>query len=271
LQVDDTLLVTDDANVVVGGILDVNSVLVAEEINVSGGLLTNNGVGLIGTDRLTVSGGVVSATNPITLAESLTIGSEPVISIDPGHVLGIRGDDLLNDPLRELTLQGGEVTFDSGGSDIDMPGTDIIVVEHTVLDLGDATSATFDELIVAADTILTIESDSPIKLFVRGISGSGEVDVTSLLGLTIRGIISPGEPNRVLTVLGDAPADAVANYVAMLDAMGFTPETENVAIASLDGYSYPVISAVPEPSTLGVLVLGSAFLMRRRKRASSRT
>ena len=271
LQVDGTLLVTDDANVVVGGILDVNSVLVAEEINVTGGLLTNNGVGLIGTDRLTVSSGVVSATYPITVAESLTIGTEPVISVDPDHLFGIKGDNLLNNPLRELTLQGGVVTIDSGGSDTDMPEMDIIVVEHTVLDLGDATSATFGELIVAADTILTIKSDSPINLFAHSISGSGEVDITSLLGLTLRGFISPGDPDRVLTILGDAPVDAIADYVAMLDTMGFTPETENVAIACLDGYSYPVISAVPEPATLGLLVLGSIVLTRRRKRASYRT
>jgi len=260
------LVVTDDVNLGLGGTLNVGGILVAGEINVTGGLLTNNGVGLIGSDRLTVSGGVVSAANPITLAESLTIGSEPVISVS-GAPLGIRGDDLLNNPLRELTLQGGEVAIYSGGSAIDMPGTDIIVVDDTLLDLGDATSATFDELVFGTGKVLTIESDSPISLFFRGIWGSGELDGTSLR-LTVTGFLSLGDTGRVLTIMGNTPEGAVADYIAMLDALGFTVETENVAIACLDGDSYPVNSAVPEPATLGLLVLGSVVLMRRRQRPS---
>jgi len=259
------LLVTDDVNLGAGGILDVNGVLVADEINVTGGLLTNNGVGLIGSARLTVLGGVVNATHPITVAESLAIGSEPVISVSIAP-FSIKGDDLLNNPVRELTLQGGEVTIDSGGSAIDMPGTDIIVVDDTVLDLGAATSATFDELVFGAGSVLTIESDGPVSLFLRGLSGSGELDGT-YSKVTVTGLLSPGDTGRVLTVVGDAPADAVADYAVMLDALGFTVAPENVAMACLDGDSYPVSSAVPEPATLGLVVLGSVVLARRRRHA----
>jgi len=256
------LLVTDDVNLGAGGTLDVSGVLVADEINVTGGLLTNNGVALIGSDRLIVSAGVVSATHPITVAESLAIGAEPVISVGGGHLLGIKGDDLLNNPLRELTLQGGEVTIHSGGSDIDMPGTDLIVVDNTVLDLGAATSATFDELVLATGSILTVESDSEVSLFFRSISGEGTLTGTNLNLST--GFISPGDTGRVLTIMASAPA--VADYVLMLEAMGFTSQAGNATIALLDGDSYPVISTVPEPATLGLLVLGSAILTRRRQR-----
>ena len=258
------LLVTDDVNLGAGGTLDVSGVLVAGEINVTGGLLTNNGAGLIGSARLTVSGGVVSATHPITVTESLTIGSEPVITVS-GAPLGIRGDDLLDNPVRELTLQGGEVTIHSGGSAIDMPETDLIVVDDTLLDLGNATSATFDELVFGTGRILAIESDSPTSVFFRGISGSGELDGT-FLRLIVTGFLSPGDTGRVLTIVGNTPEGAVADYIAMLDALGFTMDTENVAMACLDGDSYPVSSPVPEPATLGLLVLGSMVLTRRRQR-----
>lgn len=68
-----------------------------------------------------------------------------------------------------------------------MPGTDIIVVNDTILHLGAATSATSDELIFGVGSILTIESDSPVSLFPGGISGEGELNGTSS-GVTITGL-----------------------------------------------------------------------------------
>jgi len=260
------LLVTDDVNLADAGVLDVGGVLAADEINVKGGLLTNRDNGSVGTARLAVSSGVVNATQPVTITEKLTIGSQPVINVTNG-LFSVKGHDLLNDPARELTFQGGEVGIDSGGLAIDMPGTDIIVVDDTVLDLGAATSATFDELVFGAGSTLTIESDSPVSLFFGGISGEGGLD-GSLSDVTITGLLSPGETGRVLTIQRDAAADDVAGYVAMLEALGHTAEAEDVAMACLDGDSYPVISAVPEPATLSLLLIGGLLAGARRWRGT---
>jgi len=266
------LEITND--VVVGdfGTLQVDGgVLAADGINVTGGLLNITGAGSVGTAGLTVAAGVVNASQPVTITERLTIAGEPVINVTNG-LFSVKGDDLLNDPVRELTLQGGEVAIDPGGLTIDMPGTDIIVVDDTTVDLGAATSATFDEVLFGAGSILTIESDNPVSLFFGGISGEGRLDASSFdeSDVTVTGLLSPGETDRVLTIARDASAEAVADYIAMLGALGYPAEAENVAMACLDGDLYLVISAVPEPATLSLLFIGGflAVACRRRRRLS---
>jgi len=260
------LPVTGGVSVGAGGTLGNDGVLTADAVEITGGLLTNADTGLVGAARLTISSGVVNATGPVTITEKLTIGSEPVINVTNG-LFSVTGADLLNDPVRELTLQGGQIAIDSGGLAIDMPGTDIIVVDDTTVDLGAAESATFDELVFGEGSILTIESDGPVNLFFGGISGEGELDGSvSLSDVTVTGVLSPGETGRVLTMERDASAHAVADYLAMLGALGYAAEADNVAMAWLDGDSYPVISSVPEPATLSLLLIGGLLAGVRRLR-----
>jgi len=251
------LLVTGDVDLGVAGVLDVGGVLAANEISVTGGSLTNSGAGSVGAARLTVSAGVVNAAQPVTITEKLTIGSEPDINVT-NALFSVKGADLLNDPVREFTLQGGRIAIDSDGLAIDMPGTDVIVVSDTILDLGTAPSATFDELVFGEGSILTIESDNLVSLFFSSISGEGELD-GSLSDMIVTGFVSPGETGRVLMIERDASADAVADYVAMLGALGYPAEPENVAMACLDRDSYPIILVVPEPTTLSLLFIAGVL------------
>jgi len=251
-------------SVAAGGTLSVDGVMTADRITVAGGTLTNNGTGLVGVRRLTISSGLVSAAQPITITEELTIGSEPVFSVIGGR-FGIKGADLLNDPARELILQGGRLTIDSAGLPVDMPQTDIIVAYDTVLDLGAAGSATFDELIFGEGCVLTIMFDGDASLFFHSISGEGEFDGT-VGEITITGLLFPGDTDRVLTIMEDPSPNTLARYALMLNALGYAPDAEGVTMAALDGAPYPISSPVPEPATLSLIALAALAVLRRRSR-----
>jgi len=57
----------------------------------------------------------------------------------------------------------------------------------------------------------------------------------------------------------------------MLGVLGYAAEAENVAMAHLDGHSYLVISAVPEPATLSLLLIGGLLAVACRGRKRRRT
>lgn len=258
------LVVADDVNLGFGGVLDVNGALVADAINVTGGSLTNAGEALTGTARLTVTSGLVNAARPITISERLTLTGEPVIGI-AGGVFSIAGADLLHDPARTLTLQGGVVSVDSDKGAIVMAETDLIVVSDTMLDFGNATSATFGDLVFGPNGVLTIAADNPLSMAFRSISGDGRLG-GALAGVTVTDVLSPGDTGRVLTIMDAPSGDVGARYAVMLRALGHTVEADNVAIAHLDGESYPVSSPVPEPATLSLLALGGLAMHRHRRR-----
>ena len=263
------LMVTGDVNIPDGAVLNVSGGLVAGAINVTGGLLTNTDVGLAGTARLTVSAGVASAIRPITISETLTILDQPIISVADG-VFSIMGDDLLNDPALTLTLQGGVVTVYRGGPVVAMPETDLIVVSDTTVDFGNTTSATFGDLVLGPNCVLTIAADSPLSMTFRSISGDGRLGGT-LGGVTVTEFLSPGDVRRVMAIEAAPSADDVADYVAMLNALGLAAGPESVSLANLDGDVYPVNSVVPEPASLSLLLIGGLLIGARRRRSGPRS
>ena len=105
---DGSLAVADTVIVGAGSTLTVDGSLTAGAINVNGGVLTNNAGAAVNAAALTVGAGVVNAAAPITVTDTLTIGDEPPITVIDGS-FGISGADLLDDPVRTLTLRGGTV------------------------------------------------------------------------------------------------------------------------------------------------------------------
>jgi len=253
LDVQGSLYAGTAVGLLAGASIDVSGILVAQQINIAGGVFASSDVGTVGAARLDLAGGTVSAAQPITVTESLTIGEGVSISVT-GAPLGVRGDDLFNSAERELVFQGGEVTIHSGGAAIDMGDTDLIVVDETMLDLAGAASATFDELILAPGSVLSIDADGQVDLTFRSVYGSGSIMGSSVL-VNIAELASPGDSGREITLAAVGP-DVLAGHLAMLNALGLPADADNVAMASLGGESYLVHTAVPEPATLVLLALG---------------
>jgi len=96
---------------------------------------------------------------------------------------------------------------------------------------------------------------------VFGVRGDGVLD-GSFAGLTVTGLVKPGETERVLTLGGAAGDEALSRHAAMLSALGLDAEAGNVAMAYVGGDSYPVVTTVPEPAAAMLVVTGLLALSR---------